>query len=443
MDTLNVVPPITIGLQNAGDSHTRRVRIVVILGGLASILFGVPWVAFFAIRGEWTVTGADCAVILGGVIAIRMARRGRLRGASILLVASLFIRLFTLTLFFDIPDAQVPRSIDHFLIPLAVAAYLMLKHENVWLRHSLAWGCLASVIFFSSSHFGLATRLFIPDSVRGPATWVTNSAAMLLLFLLLQIFVADIDRLEARLHRARVRTVALAHLATPSQFDDSLTRLDESIASTLPQNTSQISEAQTQAWQRTQAGRTRLTILASSSLLIAFGILFAAYFSLVGIWPPALAGCALAALGLALWMLIRQQHQSAATIGLVVGMMLIFMVNSAMFDIPTLNVPRSTHYWFLPLSLGAYFLLRDENAWIHNALPIACLAAFVVLGSSHWGYVTNYIVPDSDRPAPWLVTTCALGALYFLVYILVGDIRRLDDWLHNTVNRLFRRNRAD
>ncbi|MEO7128620.1 MAG: hypothetical protein ABI040_07120 [Rhodoferax sp.] len=442
MDTLNVVPPITIGLQNAGDSHTRRVRIVVILGGLASILFGVPWVAFFAIRGEWTVTGADCAVILGGVIAIRMARRGRLRGASILLVASLFIRLFTLTLFFDIPDAQVPRSIDHFLIPLAVAAYLMLKHENVWLRHSLAWGCLASVIFFSSSHFGLATRLFIPDSVRGPATWVTNSAAMLLLFLLLQIFVADIDRLEARLHRARVRTVALAHLATPSQFDDSLTRFDESVASTIPQNACQISEAETQAWQRTLAGRTRLTILATSSLLMALGSMFGVYFSLEGIWPLALFDGAFVALGLALWILTRYHHQSAATIGMVVGMMLIFIVSAVILDVPTLNVPRSTHYWFLPLSLGAYFLLRDENAWIHNGLPIACLAAFVVLGSSNWAFVTDYIVPDSDRPPPWLNCTCALGVLYFLVYILVGDIKRLEERLGRAVSVLLGHNRV-
>jgi hypothetical protein len=441
--TLDAVASIKIGLQNAGDSHTRRVRVVVLLGGLASVLFGVPWVAFFAIRGEWMGASADCAVILGGVIAIRMARHGRLRGAAILLVASLFVRLFALTIVFDIPDAQVPRSIDHFLIPLAVAAYLMLKHEKLWLRHGLSWGCLASVIFLSSSRFALPTRLVIPDSVRGPATWITNTGAMLLLFVLLQIFVADIDRLEVRLHRARVRSLAFAHLATPSQFDDSLTRLDESIASTIPQNAREISAAGTQGWQRTRADRTRLTLLASSSLLIAFGIAFAVYFSLKGTWPLVLSACAVVALGLALALLTGDQYRSAATIGLVVGMMLVFMVNSAVFDIPTLTVPRSTHYWFLPLSLGAYFLLRDENAWIHNGLPIACLAAFVVLGSSHWGLVTNYILPDSDRPAPWLICACALGVLYFLVYLLVGDIRRLDAWLHNTVGHLFGRNRTD
>ncbi len=442
MDTLDAVQPIPIGLQNAGDSHTRRVRVVVILGGLASIVFGLPWVGFFAIRGEWMIASADCAVILSGVIAIQMARRGRLRGAAILLVASLFVRLFGLTLFFDIPDTQVPRSIHHFLIPLAVAAYLMLKHENAWLRHGLAWGCLASVVFFSSSRFALATRLVIPDSVRGPATWITNSASMLLLFLLLQIFVADIDRLEARLHRARVRTVALAHLATPSQFDDSLTQLDESIASTLPRNARQISHAETQAWQRARAGRARLTILASSCLLIALGIVFGIHFGLKGMLPPMLPACAVIALGLALALLTGNQHRSAATIGLVVGMMLVFMVNSAIFDIPTLEVPRSTQYWFLPLSLGAYFLLRDESAWVHNGLPIACLVAFVVLASSHWGLVTNYVIPDNDRPPPWLVATCALGVLYFLVYILVGDIRRLEDWLDRAVGLLFRRNRA-
>lgn len=122
--------------------------------------------------------------------------------------------------------------------------------------------------------------------------------------------------------------------------------------------------------------------------------------------------------------------------------MLIFMVNSAIIDIPTPNVSRSTHYWFLPLSLGAYFLLRDENTWIHHGLPIACLAAFVALGSSNWGVMTVYALPDNDRPPPWLVCTAALGVLYLLVHILVGDIKRLEDWLLGTVSRLLGRNRA-
>lgn len=439
VNTLGATPPIVIGIRNAGDSHSRRVRVVVILGSLASIVFGIPWAVFFALRGDWLVVIADCAVILAGVIAIRMARRHRLRGAAILLVASLFGRLSWMALFLDVPSAQFPRSIHHFLIPLAVAAYLMLKHENAWLRHGLAWGCLAGVVFFASSHFAIVTRLATPDSVRGPGAWITNVCAMLLLFLLLHIFVADIDPLEAGLHRARIRLRKLAHLATPSQFEDSLTRLDESIASTIPQNAGQISVAGTQGWQRARVTRVRLTILACSSVTIVLGALFVVYFSLRGLMPLALLNCAVMALGVALALLRADKHQSAATIGLVVGLMLIFLVNSAVLDIPTPNVPRSTHYWFLPLSLGAYFLLREENAWIHSGLPMACLAAFVVLASSHWGFMTDYLLPDNDRPPPWLVCTLALGMLYFLVYILVGDIKRLEDWLLGTVSRLLRR----
>lgn len=200
--------------------------------------------------------------------------------------------------------------------------------------------------------------------------------------------------------------------------------------------------AGTQGWQRTRTTRVRLTILACSSVTIALGALFVVYFSLRGLMPLALLNCAVVALGVALTLLRADKHQSAATIGLVVGLMLIFMVNSAILDIPTPNVPRSTHYWFLPLSLGAYFLLREENAWIHCGLPIACLVAFVALASSHWGFMTDYLLPDNDRPPPWMVCTLALGMLYFLVYILVGDIKHLEEWLLGTVSRLSGRNPA-
>lgn len=307
VNTLDTNPPTIIGLQNTGASHTRRVRVVVVLGSLASILFGVPWVAFFALGGDWPVAFSDCAVILAGVIAIRMTRRDRLRGAAILLVVSLFLRLFGIAIFFDVPSAQIPRSMHHFLIPLAVAAYLMLKHENAWLRHGLAWGSLATVVFFASSHFGFATRLAVPESVRGPGTWINNVCAMLLLFVLLQIFVADIDRLEAGLHRARIRWLKLVHVVIPGQFDQSLARFSESIATTFPQDAGQVSVAGTQSWQRAQTNRLRLTVLASSGMMIAFGSLFAVYFSLQGVFPLAALNCALAALGLTLALAGRRQ----------------------------------------------------------------------------------------------------------------------------------------
>lgn len=431
----DVSAPTTQGLQHIGASHTRRVRVVVILGSLASIWFGLLWAVYFARYGDWLVAASDCLVILAGVMAVRMSRRNQLRGAAILLVISLLVRLFGICILFDIPDGQIPRSAHHFLIPLGVAAYLMLKHENVWLRHGMALGCLAGVVFFASSDFGFQTWHVVPADVRGPGIWINNIGAMVVLLLLLHVFVADIDRLESRLHFARTGWLKLAHRVLPRWLAGPLARLDRSVASTLPENASPIPHDGTQGWLLLRADRVRLVVMASSSLMISLGTVFAVYFAACDAWPLVVTNVALIALGLVLVALQdgqsqqnhqrqeAQQRQRWAVIGLVAGLLLIFWLTSAFMDIPTPDVPRSTHYWFLPLSLGAYFLLRDENSWIHLGLPVACLAAFVVMASGHWGFMTEYVLPDTDRPPPWLVCTSALGALYLLVHILVGDIK--------------------
>lgn len=425
--TENTAAAADLGLHNPGATHSRRVRVVVVATSVAAILISLPWAVFFVWSANWMEAASSCALIVAGAVAVQMTRRDRLRGAAILLVASLFFRLFGITLFFDIPTPGIPRSMQHFLIPLAVAAYVMLKHENACLRHGLAWACLASVVFFTSSDFSFTSRQALPDSVRGPGNWINNVCAMALLFLLLHIFVTDVDRLEARLHRARARWIHWVHAALPKQLGQDVARIGQAIAPTIPQSAAQIPVAATQTWLLTQANRVRLMVLASSVLMVVFGTLFAVYFSLRGAMPLVVLNFALVALGLVLAALGVGRRQGGATIVLIVGLTLILLVNSAIMDLPAPDLPRSTHYWFLPLSLGAYFLLRDEASWIQLGLPLAGLLAFVSLGSSEWGLVTNYVLPLEDRPPPWLVCSSALGALYLLVHVLVGDIRGVED----------------
>ena len=426
-----------------GDAHTRRVRLVVILTSYASIVFGVPWMTFFALDGHTMIAVADGVVVLAGMMAVRMARRNQLRTASILLVGSLYLRLVGMALFFDLPSAQIPRSIHHFFIPLAVSTYLMLKHENVWLRRALAWACLATVVFFSNSNYGIATSVAVPDSIRGTGTWLNNLCAMLLLYLLLYIFVAELDHLENSLHRLRLSWMKLVHRFTPHALDRPLARFGNSISPTIPVLQTSITTAGTQIWHHTQASRVLLMVQASSTLMVGVGGLFAAFFALMGVWPQVYFQVLVMLLGLALAVVGGSPRQSGsghpwqhlATVALVASLILFTLATAVVIDLPSPGFARSTHYWFLPLALGAYFLLRDEPGWIRNCLPMVCLLAFVGLASSHWGIETGYTLPVQDRPSPWLVSTVALGGLYFFVYILVGDIKKLQDSLEALLRR--------
>ena len=438
---------VTPSLQ--GDSHTRRVRLVVVLTSYASIVFGVPWMAFFALDGHTMIALADGVVVLAGVMAVGMARRNRLRTASILLVGSLYLRLVGMALFFDVPSNQVPRSIHHFFIPLAVAVYLMLKHDNAWLRRGMAWACLATVVFFSNSDFAIVTSVAVPDSIRGAGTWLNNLCAMLLLYLLLYIFVADLDHLENGLHRLRLGWMKLVHRFTPHALDRPLARFGNSISPTIPVLQESITAAGTQTWHHTQASRVLLMVQASSTLMVGAGGLFAAFFALMEVWPQVyfqgtvmLLGVALAVVGGGQSAGIggglgthRRGWQSGATITLVACLIFLSLATALVVDIPAPGFPRSVHYWFLPLALGTYFLLRHEAAWVQNLLPLVCLLAFVGLASSPWGILTDYSLTPVERPSPWMVATVALGGLYFYVFILVGDIKKLQDTLQTLLQR--------
>jgi hypothetical protein len=433
--TPDTIMPTAMGLHNPGATHSRRVRVVVVTTSAAAILISLPWTIFFAGTGDWIEAASSGALMAAGAIAVQMTRRNQLRGAAILLVSSLLFRLFGITLFFDVPSPGIPRSVHHFLIPLAVAAYLMLKHENAWLRHGLAWACLASVVFFASSDFRVGTGQALPDSVRGPGNWINNVSAMALLFLLLHIFVTDIDRLEARLHHARARWIKWVHAAVPDRLEHDVARIGQSIALTIPQAAAEIPVEATLSWRSTQANRVRLMVLASSALMIVFGALFATYFSLRGAMPLGALYFALVALGIVLAVLGTGKRQGSAIIVLVVGLMLILLVNAAIFDLPAPDLPRATHYWFLPLALVAHFLLRREASWIRLGLPLASLLAFVSLGSTSWGLATPYVLPLEDRPTPWMICASALGALYLLVHVLVGDIRGLEERVLSILSR--------
>ena len=422
------------------NPHTRKVRVVTVFCGYAAIVLSVPWMLFFAVRGDWPVVVSDVFLILLGVVGIRMARRGQLRNAAILLVASLYVRLVAMTVFFDIPSEDIPRSMHHFFIPLALATYLMLKHESPWLKHGLAWASLATVVFFANSAWGIPTKVAVPDEVRLVGNWVNNFFAMGLLYLLLHIFARDIELLEASLHWLRGHWIKLVHRIIPGQLDAPVARFGNAITLTIPHPAGPIPVAATQNWQMAQMNRAQLMVLTSALLIMVLGLLFAVFFSLQSALPLVVLNLGLAALGLVLAFLAGNNARGAAMVSVVLGLLLIILVNAALLDIPTATLRRTVHYWYLPLALGSYFLLRHEPAWVQNGLALVSLAAFIALGSSNWAYVTQLALADHLRPLPWLVCGSALAALYLLVYVMVGDIRPLEQWLYRAVGRLLLQN---
>ena len=419
-----------------GASHQRRVRLLILAMAWASVIVGVFWAVFFAFRGDWPVAASDTLLTLAGVASLRMVQRNHLRRAAIVLVVSLLIRIFFMSAMLDVPTQEIPRSLHHFLLPVGLAAYLMLKHEPPWLRDGLAWGCLATVVFLGSTDFSLSTSYSMPDEIRGPGTWANNFCAMGLTFLLLHLFVTDIDRLERRIHRWRAQWVRLVHALVPGDWGRDLAQFDKRFVPLIPREGVVVSVAGTRVWMDLQARRVRLMVLVASILLVVLGSMFAVYFASQGAWVLTLTEVMLAVFGFGWAKLDGHPRHRTATLMLSMGLILIFAINSITMDIPTPAFPRSSHYYFLTLSLVAYFLLREADNWIHIGVPLLGLVLFVGLASSNGGIWTAQTLPDNLRPPAWLNSTVALGVLYLMVHILVGEIRWLESRVLGLLGRL-------
>ena len=118
-------------LRDLHATHLRRARVMAMVTSIAIVLVDSYWAIYFGLRGQWLIFCAPFVMVVIGVAVWVLALRGRMNIAIGLLSVSLFGVILGMALVLDLPSAQIPRSVHHFLIPLAVGAYLMMKEEDI------------------------------------------------------------------------------------------------------------------------------------------------------------------------------------------------------------------------------------------------------------------------------------------------------------------------
>ncbi len=211
-------------------THTRRTRVMVLATSVVVILIGAYWAGYFSFSGHWLMALAPSSLVVLGFAAWLLTTRKRFEAAVVLLSVSLFAIIIGMALLLDIPSPQIPRSIHHFLVPLAVVAYLMLKEENDWLAHGIPATCIVAFIILASSNFGILTPYALPDDVRRGGTWVNNFFSMAVLYLMLHVFSGDINRMERYMHTANNRFVGLVSGMFPRSIAERLLSKGETFA---------------------------------------------------------------------------------------------------------------------------------------------------------------------------------------------------------------------
>jgi EAL domain-containing protein (putative c-di-GMP-specific phosphodiesterase class I) len=165
---------------------------MLLIGAGLLAVQGAGWGLFFSVRGDWHMVATDMAMLLAGVGVGGLTHLKHTRWAFVLLGTSMFVLVVALSLWVDVPSAQAPRSVHHYLLVMAAASLLFLRDDQPRVRFGVVGILFLTFVLLASTNFGLDASYVMPDSVRVPGTWVNNVFAALGLFVLIRIILSEV-----------------------------------------------------------------------------------------------------------------------------------------------------------------------------------------------------------------------------------------------------------
>lgn len=211
-----------MGLQDLQRLHERRSRLILLITSWALLAVGFFWCLYFIVHANWVLAAMDVCLIGVGLAGLKGIRDGKIIRTTLLLNGALYAMLVCMVLYVDVPDQTVPRSVQLYLIPLAISSIFLLKNERPLLRHSVPLVLLVTLALVSSTNFAFVTQLALPTEVRSVGRWFNGLVAMAVLYAIVNLFFSDIHRMEAQLHKAHNRFVELIGGMFPSSVAERL-----------------------------------------------------------------------------------------------------------------------------------------------------------------------------------------------------------------------------
>jgi len=196
------------------EAHRHRVRRLLLLTSAVIGGTGLMWAGVFAYHGHWAMVGLDLAAAALGLVTAVLTLRGHERAAARLVMGVLFAMVCFSATFADLPTAEVPRSVHHYLLVLGVMSALLTRDEPAWLRHGVPLVCLLAYMGFASTNAGVATPLVMPESVRVYGVWLNGIIAAVTVCLSLHVIQTDSaqrSRLAAELGHALLHQELMLH----------------------------------------------------------------------------------------------------------------------------------------------------------------------------------------------------------------------------------------
>ena len=182
--------------------------------------------------------------------------------------------------------------------------------------------------------------------------------------------------------------------------------------------------------------RIRLLIVVSSTVLTVFGFSVFLVFLLGGRWAVCAFESPIWIVGLAGAYLVRQGRMRVAALLMIFSLFAIFCAIALFGDCPTPDVPRTTHLCLIPLAFGSYIGLKRESAWLRHGFLLLCLGAVILFSTTHYAVDVGLFLPEGlHTTVNWIISLCAMGVLYLMLHVYMGDVGRMENYLHLANNQ--------
>ena len=129
--------------------------------------------------------------------------------------------------------------------------------------------------------------------------------------------------------------------------------------------------------------------------------------------------------GVVSFFLVRQGKILSTFIVLATLSFIVFCILSIIFDVPTVDTPRTVHIFFLLIGIGCFIGFKDEHPVLSYGFPLICFVAYGFFSTSLWGVNTSFAMNSSERVfGAWANNVIALSLIYILFHLMQSQARQ-------------------
>ncbi|MES2091221.1 MAG: hypothetical protein V4532_14760 [Pseudomonadota bacterium] len=127
----------------------------------------------------------------------------------------------------------------------------------------------------------------------------------------------------------------------------------------------------------------------------------------------------LIATGITGMVLVRRKKTHEAGVLVLVTVFFMLCGICLLLDVPSANVPRSTHNLLPALGACAFLLFRGNYPWLRHGVTLVFLGTYALLDATSFGFQSAYVLPEDIRALnAWGNDFFAMATLYMALQVM-------------------------